>query len=183
LIRDLLDICAIDAGRLTIERAPQDPDKLVSETVETFASLASNASLQIGAHVRRPLPPVAADRGRIAQIFSNLVGNALKFTPAGGRIVIGAEHCDGEVRFSVKDTGPGIPPEDVPHLFDLYWQARSADRRGVGMGLHIAKRIVEAHGGRIWVESARGVGSTFFFTVPLAVSAEPVRASEIEAPS
>jgi signal transduction histidine kinase len=98
-----------------------------------------------------------------------LVGNAIKFTPAGGRVVLGAGAiAEREVRFAVVDTGPGIPPEQLPHIFGQYWQASRADRRGIGLGLAIAKGLVEAHGGRIWVESQVGVGSNFYFTLPAA---------------
>ena len=114
--------------------------------------------------------PVLADRDRLLQVFSNLVGNGLKFTPEGGRVRIRANlNGDRAVRFSVDDTGPGIPAESLPHLFELFWQAR--DRRatlGTGLGLSIARGIVEAHGGSISVESTPGEGSTFTFTVPVA---------------
>jgi signal transduction histidine kinase len=110
---------------------------------------------------------VLADGSRVLQVLSNLVGNAIKFTPDGGSVRIACA-ADGEsARFSVTDTGPGIPPEQIPQLFGRFWQADSADRRGVGLGLSIAKGIVEAHGGRIWVESRVGAGSTFHFTLPL----------------
>jgi len=109
---------------------------------------------------------VYADAARIQQVLSNLVGNAVKFTPRNGRVTVCAERIDGEVRFGVIDTGPGIPPEQVPHIFGRFWQAQTSDRRGIGLGLAIAKGIVEAHNGRIWVESHVGLGSTFYFTLP-----------------
>jgi signal transduction histidine kinase len=111
---------------------------------------------------------VIADAARINQVLSNLVGNAVKFTPRDGLITISAEQVDGEVRFAVIDTGPGIPAEQLPHIFGRFWQAKSSDRRGIGLGLAIAKGIVEAHSGRIWVESSVGLGSTFYFTLPVA---------------
>jgi signal transduction histidine kinase len=111
---------------------------------------------------------VLADAARIQQVLSNLVGNAVKFTPRSGRITVCAEHIDGEVRFGVIDTGPGIPAEQLPHIFGRFWQAKTSDRRGIGLGLAIAKGIVEAHNGRIWVESHVGLGSTFYFTLPAA---------------
>jgi signal transduction histidine kinase len=119
------------------------------------------------ASVADGLPAVLADAARIQQVLSNLVGNAVKFTPRQGQITVSADLLDKEVRFAVIDTGPGIPPEQVPHIFGRFWQARSADRRGIGLGLAIAKGIVEAHSGRIWVESQVGVGSTFYFTLPI----------------
>jgi len=108
-----------------------------------------------------------ADGERVLQILSNLVGNAVKFTPEGGTVTLSSAPGDGEVRFSVTDTGPGIPPEQVPHIFGAFWQARHADRRGLGLGLSIARGLVEAHGGRIWVESEPGRGASFVFTLPL----------------
>jgi signal transduction histidine kinase len=100
--------------------------------------------------------------------LSNLVGNAVKFTPRQGRITVSANRLDREVRFAVIDTGPGIAPEQVSHIFGRFWQAKSSDSRGIGLGLAIAKGIVEAHNGRIWVESQVGAGSTFYFTLPTA---------------
>jgi len=101
-------------------------------------------------------------------VFSNLVGNAIKFTPAGGRLTISAAASESEVRFEIADTGPGIPAEQLPHVFGQFWQGTRGDRRGIGLGLAIAKGIVEAHGGRIWVESQVGEGSRFYFTLPLS---------------
>ncbi|HEX2208414.1 MAG TPA: ATP-binding protein, partial [Longimicrobium sp.] len=106
-------------------------------------------------------------------------GNAVKFTPEGGTVTLGCAPGDSEVRFSVADTGPGIPPEQVPHIFGAFWQARHADRRGLGLGLSIARGLVEAHGGRIWVESEPGRGATFVFTLPLA-GADPADAADAE---
>uniref|UniRef100_UPI00398A23EB sensor histidine kinase n=1 Tax=Mycetocola sp. TaxID=1871042 RepID=UPI00398A23EB len=102
--------------------------------------------------------------------LSNLVGNALKFTPAGGSVRVGAGAEGESVRFWVSDTGKGIDPEHLPHLFERFWQARRGDRQGLGLGLSIAKAIVDAHGGRIWAESTPGTGSTFFFTLPIRAS-------------
>jgi signal transduction histidine kinase len=106
----------------------------------------------------------------VIQVLSNLVGNAVKFTPAGGTITIRAEDAPGGVRFSVSDTGVGMTPEQLSKLFGQFWQANPADRRGIGLGLSIAKGIVEAHGGRIWVESQPGVGTTFHFTLSASLA-------------
>jgi signal transduction histidine kinase len=115
------------------------------------------------------LPDVWGDRDRLRQVFENLVGNAIKFTERGGRVVVGAKPGDDEVVFWVTDTGgPGISAEDLPHVFDRFWQARRRASQGVGLGLPIAKGIIEAHHGRIWVESMLGRGSTFTFTLPTA---------------
>jgi signal transduction histidine kinase len=115
----------------------------------------------------RDLPDVWVDRERLLQVFENLIGNAMKFTQSGGRITVGAEVSQQEVHFWVKDTGAGISPEDLPHVFDRFWQAAAgAGRLGAGLGLSITKGIVEAHGGRIWVERTAGQGSHFYFSIP-----------------
>jgi signal transduction histidine kinase len=117
------------------------------------------------------LPAVCADHDRLLQVFSNLVGNAVKFTAAGGTITVAAEAHQGGVRFSVSDTGSGIAPENVPYLFDRFWQATRTDRRGIGLGLSIVKALVEAHGGHMAVESTPGHGTTFGFSIPMAAPA------------
>jgi PAS domain S-box-containing protein len=167
LIDDLLDIASIEAGKLRLERVPVSTRDLVLEAAEALSPSVRESFLELERHVEEPLPTVLADRGRILQVFSNLVGNAVKFTSAGGRVRITAERRGDEVCYSVSDTGAGIPEEHVPHVFDRFWQARRSDRRGAGQGLAIARGIVEAHGGRIWVESAPGQGSTFRFTLPV----------------
>ena len=111
---------------------------------------------------------VRADPLRVSQLVGNVVGNAIKFTPPNGTVRMQALREGDQVLVEVADTGPGLPPEDIPHLFDNFWQARRTDHRGVGLGLTIAKGVVEAHGGRIWCESAVGSGSTFYFTLPVA---------------
>jgi signal transduction histidine kinase len=118
------------------------------------------------------VPEVLGDRGRILQVFDNLIGNAIKFTRAGGRITAGATPRDDEVVFWVADTGEGIASENLPLIFDRFWQATRSGRKGAGLGLTITKGIVEAHGGHIWVESTADSGSTFFFTIPIASSAQ-----------
>ncbi|MBI4510856.1 MAG: GAF domain-containing protein [Deltaproteobacteria bacterium] len=172
LIQDLLDVTRMEAGRLSVELARVPAGQVVSESVEAQKPIASSASLELQLEVARELPEILADRDRLLQVFENLIGNAIKFTEARGRIVIGAAPRDGEVLFWVTDTGAGIAAEDLPHLFDRFWQSRKSGRRGAGLGLPIAKGIVEAHGGRIWVESTPGRGSTFFFTIPKAPQAE-----------
>jgi signal transduction histidine kinase len=168
LIEDLLDVTRIEKQGLHIERARVAPGELLADAAPLFTAAVSEASLELRTELPEALAPVLADRDRILQVFSNLLGNAVKFTPPGGRIRIGAERLDDEVRFSVADTGPGIAPMHLPRLFDRFWQERPTDRRGAGLGLYIAKGIVEAHGGRIWAESTPGRGTTFFFTLPVA---------------
>jgi signal transduction histidine kinase len=114
------------------------------------------------------LPLVQADADRLLQVLSNLLGNAIKFTPEGGQIAVRAESCGDEVQISVADTGPGIRPEDMEHLFDPFWQAERTASLGAGLGLSIVKGIVEAHGGRAWAASKLTVGTTLYVTIPVA---------------
>lgn len=167
LIGDLLDVTRIEAGRLTVTTAPVDAAELVSDAVHDAAPLAQDRSQRLTTHCREPLPKVRADRGRIAQLFGNLLGNAIKFTPTGGEVTVHAYAEDGMVHFTVVDSGPGIAPADLPHLFDRYWQARETAELGTGLGLFIARGIAEAHGGRLWAESERGAGAAFHFTLPV----------------
>ena len=171
MIQDLLDVKRMESGRLTLDAKPEAPVALINDTIDMLRPLASGSTIRMEANVDEGLPHVLADSSRIQQVLSNLVGNAVKFTPRNGRISITAEHIDGEVRFGVIDTGPGIPAEQLPHIFGRFWQARATDRRGIGLGLAIAKGIVEAHNGKIWVESHVGLGSTFYFTLPTAQTA------------
>src|SRR2546423_5422245 len=165
MIQDLLDVRRIESDRLGVDLKPESPASIVNDTVEMLRPLASGSTIRLEADIAEDLPPVVADAARIQQVLSNLVGNAVKFTPRDGRVTVCAERIDGEVRFGVIDTGPGIPPEQLPHIFGRFWQARPSDRRGIGLGLGIAKGIVEAHGGGIWVESHVVLASTFYFTV------------------
>jgi signal transduction histidine kinase len=169
LIADLLDVTRLEGGkRLPIERAPVSVTELLTEVQEIFRAQAAVASVSIEAGSQRNVEAVFADHHRVMQVLSNLLGNSLKFTPPGGTIRIDAEsHPDG-VLFTIADTGPGIPKEHLDHIFTPYWQAKRAERLGAGLGLPIAKGIVEAHGGEIWVESEPGKGTRFYFTLPAA---------------
>jgi signal transduction histidine kinase len=158
----------MESGQLWLDPRPESVSGLIADTIEMLRPLAAGSSIRVESHVVPDLPPVLADATRINQVLSNLVGNAVKFTPRNGLITVSAERVDGEIRFAVIDTGPGIPAEQLPHIFGRFWQAKASDRRGIGLGLAIAKGIVEAHKGRIWVESSVGLGSTFYFTLPLA---------------
>jgi PAS domain S-box-containing protein len=168
MIQDLLDVKRMESGRLAIDLQPEEVDVIINDMIEMLRPLAVGSSIVLESSVPEGLPPVLADSARIQQVLSNLVGNAVKFTPREGRITVCAEQVGSEIRFGVIDTGPGIPPEQVPHIFGQFWQASSSDRRGIGLGLAIAKGIVEAHKGTIWVESHVGSGSTFYFTLPTA---------------
>jgi signal transduction histidine kinase len=168
LIHDLLDVAAIEAGQLTIARSPLTVDVLVTDALELLRPLAAPKRIALVTEVPPRLPAVAADRERVLQVFSNLVGNALKFTPENGRVEIRVVIRDAVVEFAVRDSGPGIASEDLPHVFDRFWQAKKTARGGAGLGLAIAKGIIAAHGGDIHVESEPGRGSCFTFTLPVA---------------
>jgi signal transduction histidine kinase len=167
LIHQLLDAARLDAGQaLVIEPRPEPMDTLVGEALALIEPQASQKSLRLEqrltAHVLVP-----CDRGRITQVLTNLLSNAVKFTPDGGTLAVECTQADGEVRVSVRDTGPGIPESEQAHLFERHWQAQGTARQGSGLGLYIARGIIDAHGGRIWVESTPGMGSTFTFSLPL----------------
>ena len=166
LIEDLLDVSMIEAGRLSIETRPEEVAPIIEYVVQMFSTLARERSIDLYEDVSPSLPPVMCDAGRIVQALSNLVGNALKFTDAGGRVTVSAEAHEKGVIASVSDTGAGIPAEHLSLIFERYWQSPGKARiRGSGLGLAIAKGIVEAHGGRMSVESTPGKGSTFSFTL------------------
>ena len=169
MIQDLLDVGSIEAGRLSLERRTDDPFVLIHQSVALFERTAAQRSVSITTELPEDLPRVHADGERVMQVLGNLIGNAVKFVGAGGRVTIRARRLDSVVEIAVADTGPGIPAEELPRIFDRFWHARRAAAvRGTGLGLTIARGIVEAHGGRLRVESTVGVGSTFTFTLPIA---------------
>jgi signal transduction histidine kinase len=167
LIQDILDYEKVRAGTIEIQPKPEPVRQLLDDVSETMRPLAESKSQQIAVDFQAG-GSVLCDRDRILQVFSNLIGNSIKFMNAGGRIVIGCGSTATEFTFSVKDQGPGIPDQQLSNVFDRYWQARQTARQGTGLGLSIAKGIVEAHHGRIWAESKSGEGSTFYFTLPRA---------------
>jgi signal transduction histidine kinase len=184
LIEDLLDVTRLEGGkRLPVVIAPVEVSALVGDAHDLFKAEAAMKSIVLEIDVDDRLPPVSADRHRMMQVFSNLVGNAMKFTPAKGTIRVKAEREDGHVRFTVSDSGPGIPQEHLQDIFKQYWQAKRTERMGAGLGLPIAKGIVEAHGGTIWAESEPGRGTTFHFTLPLAEGASETVSAERRAES
>jgi signal transduction histidine kinase len=167
LIQDLLSVTTIEAGRLTIEPREVLVADLCREATEMLEPLAREKSITLAVDGPADLPHVRADPARMLQVFSNLVGNAVKFTPAGGSIIISTATGDGVVQCAVADTGPGIPQEQLPKIFGKFWQARRGDQRGVGLGLQIARGIVEAHGGTLGVRSEVGRGTVFSFDLPV----------------
>jgi signal transduction histidine kinase len=171
LIQDLLDVARMEGGFLPIEPGVVETRQAIADCIDAHQDLAASAFLALESDVSADVPDVWADRDRLLQVFENLIGNAIKFTGQSGSIVIGARSQDRGVQFWVRDSGMGIAEEDLPQLFDRFWQADNVRRRGTGLGLPIVKGIVEAHGGRIWVESVKGRGSIFFFTIPTAAHA------------
>jgi signal transduction histidine kinase len=167
LIEDLLDHVRLQAGRLSLDVEDVSVHTIIQDAEETFRPLADRHHVHFETTGNDGVS-VRADRTRVSQIVGNLIGNAIKFTPEQGIVKLRATPDDKQVVFQVVDDGPGIAADNISHLFDNFWQARKSDRRGVGLGLAIAKELVEAHGGKIWVESSLDHGSTFSFSLPAA---------------
>lgn len=169
LVHDLLDVHRLEAGHLQLDPSRQVPQSLIVASCRALEPLALVKSVALDfAPSNEPVPYVHADPDRIVQVLSNLIGNAIKFTPMHGRIVVSAAQYGAVVRFSVSDTGPGLSAEQCQRVFDRFWQASQTGGFGIGLGLSIAKGLVEAHGGEIWAESVPGQGATFSFTLPIA---------------
>jgi signal transduction histidine kinase len=178
LINDVLDLSKIEAGQLILSLGDYAMDEVVHAVVSAVESLAAGKKLDFEATVAPDLPPGRGDERRLTQVLLNLAGNAIKFTDAG-KVSIDARVNDGSFVVSVIDTGPGISEADQQKIFEEFQQADSSSTRtkgGSGLGLSISRRIVELHGGRLWVESVLGHGSTFSFTVPLRVERQAGRA-------
>ena len=171
LIGDLLDVVSLEAGRLAVSPAPQDAAQLVREAVDTFQPSFTDKRLTLEAQLSAGPLHATFDRERIMQVVANLLSNALKFTPAGGVVTLAAEALADGVRFAVIDSGAGIPAGELEEVFQRFHQVQTADRRGLGLGLYIARCIVEAHGGKIWAERPHGGGTAVYFTVPAAPKA------------
>ena len=171
LVEDLRELALADAGQLQINRAPSDLGALIEKTVATFAPQARVKEIAMSADIARDLPRANIDEQRIEQVLRNLIGNALRHTPANGAIMMRALIARaGLVRVSVADTGEGIAAEDLPNVFDRFYRGdkpRSRAGGGAGLGLAIARQLVRAHGGAIGVESEPGRGATFWFTLPV----------------
>ncbi len=168
LLRDLLDISTIEGGHLSIELQPCDVHDLLSEASGVVAHVAAQKSIEVTIAHTAAGTTLRCDRHRILQVFANLLGNAIKFTPSGGSVGISARADGDHVRFAVSDTGPGIEPDQVDFVFDRFWKSKDTAKAGTGLGLAICQGIVQQHGGRLWVESTMGTGTTFFFTIPKA---------------
>jgi signal transduction histidine kinase len=165
LIGDLTDAAKIRAGRLYLERQECTLQQAVEPATERMQLLSQEKGVEFTAHVPKDVLRLSVDQPRITQVLDNLLGNALKFTPPGGKITVHVKILENEAQVSVADTGPGIHNEALSRVFDPYWQGQKT-RTGMGLGLFIAKKIIESHGGRIWVESSVGRGTTFYFTLP-----------------
>lgn len=172
LVQDLLEVASLESGAMVMSPRAVQPLVLLSAADEMFAGVAQERGLELQCIRPDGTPAVSADYGRVLQVLSNLLGNAFKFTPSGGRVSLSAARAAGYVRFWVTDTGPGIERDHLPLLFDRFWQARRGHGAGAGLGLAIARSIVEAHGGQIWAESTLGEGTTFHFTLPVAQPGE-----------
>lgn len=177
LIGDLLDVTSMEAGQLSVALAANDVMRLIDDSIEAFHPAAVARKLSLSAVQVPGLLLAHFDQERILQVLGNLLSNALKFTGEGGRIELRAERDGEQIRFSVSDTGEGIPAGQLESIFERFQQVKRLDRRGLGLGLYISKCIVESHGGRIWAESTPGKGSTFHFTLNAATEAEPGLAS------
>lgn len=165
LVGDLLDVVSIEAGRLAVVPQRENATDLVRETVDAFQALAAAKKISLRTEVKAGTLLAQYDHARILQVLANLVGNAIKFTPEGGRIDLLVEAVDEGIRFAVRDTGAGIPSDRLLLVFDRFWQSAKNQQPGLGLGLYIARCIVEAHHGKIWAESSLGQGSTFYFTL------------------
>jgi signal transduction histidine kinase len=172
LIGDLLDVSRIEAGQIAREFKATSLSEVVEGSLADVQALAKEKEMELRVEVTGKLPVIHAAPHRLRQVLNNLLSNAIKFTPPQGLITISVEDKEDHLRVEVMDTGPGIPPEDLPHIFDDFVRGRDVERTGAGLGLSIARKIVEAHGGKIWVESpctADGKGSRFIFTLPQTV--------------
>jgi len=168
LIRDLLDVNRLDAGQLVVSPVAVDPSALLTDSLQTLRPLIDEKGIKLDLQIETALPKVMADPERIQQALSNLVGNAIKFSPAGSKIAVVARSDTDGVIISVLDNGQGIAAEHLPRVFDRYWQSSRTDRQGAGLGLAISKGIVEAHGGKIWLDSKPSEGTSASFSLPFA---------------
>jgi len=169
LVDDLRTLALADAGELQIEIQLMDVQDFLLGMQERFRSAADERNVEIVLYENQVCPEIQADPDRLAQIFTNLIGNALRYTPAGGQILLAAESDENEIRISVSDNGPGIPPEVLPNIFERLYRvdkARSRAEGGSGLGLAIARQLAKAHGGDLTAENNPGGGAHFVFSIP-----------------
>lgn len=165
LISDLLDVTRLEAGKLSVHLERIGANVLVKSAIATLKPIATEKQIKLVTSLAPDAGEVLADEARIHQVLSNLIGNALKFTPAGGTVKVSTKAREDRVEFCVADTGPGIPADQLPHIFKRYWQSRRTERHGAGLGLPIAKGIIAAHEGTIHAESEPGSGTQLYFTL------------------
>jgi signal transduction histidine kinase len=173
LIEDLFELSRLDAGALKLDLRVVPVDALVDEAIESVRLQGDAAAMHVESRIDPDLPPVHVDGQRIGRVLLNLLSNALHYTPPGGRIVLVAQRREGEVQISVHDSGAGIASSDLPHIFESFYRGEKSRSRlhgGAGLGLAIARGLVEAHGGRMWAESEPGTGTSVHFTVPAVAS-------------
>jgi signal transduction histidine kinase len=183
LIEDLLDASKMESGTFSIEARAEPLAPLLADALDFYRDAALSKSIAlVSEKIGSDVPEVICDRDRMLQVFSNLIGNALKFTPAEGTVTVSVALIAGEVGFSVCDNGPGIPEDAREHVFDRYWQAKQTRRGGAGLGLFIVRGIVEAHGGRVWARSADTGGACLCFTLPARASTSRERAPSPDPP-
>ena len=168
MVTELLELSRIESGRLSLDLQLVSPSELLASACKRMQVQTERAGLDLRVECRDDLPTIKIDSQRLEQVLVNLIHNAVKFTKPGGEIVLVGEAGNGEVRFGVRDTGIGIPAEDVPRIFERFYRVdKSRTGSGTGLGLSISKHILEAHKGRIWAESVEGQGSTFYFAIPI----------------
>lgn len=168
LVRDLMDVSSMESGSFAVQRKPIELRPVLEEARQRFEMSARAQEITLDCEIDPAVRSVNADRGRLLQVISNLLGNAFKFTPEGGRVTLRAQRRGHDVEIVVEDTGRGIPPTNLPRIFDRFWRGDRASRTGAGLGLAICKGIVEAHNGQIWAESTVGVGTAVHFTIAAA---------------
>ncbi|MCK4450005.1 MAG: PAS domain-containing sensor histidine kinase, partial [Anaerolineae bacterium] len=167
MVQELLELSRIESGQVPLRLKPTPVADIVLPPVERLRTQAERAGLRLTVDLPPNLPPLLADVERVQQVVTNLAHNGIKFTPSGGRVTLSAEPVGDEVVISVRDTGVGIPPDDLPRIFERFYKAdRARSGGGTGLGLAIAKHIVLAHGGRVWATSVEGKGSTFYVALP-----------------
>jgi two-component system sensor histidine kinase KdpD len=181
LVGNLLDLSRIEAGSLQPQKSWQDVEALIEDTVDRLRSVTARHHLHVD--VQAGLPPVWIDPVEIGQVIYNLVENATKYAPPDTEITLEVHRVSGALAISVRDQGPGVPPQSIPHLFDPFYRVMESRPRpqGLGLGLAIVRGLVEAHGGRVWIENRRGGGAQFTFTLPLTTASAPERPPAPEA--
>lgn len=171
IVQELLQLSKIRSGKVPLNKTIISVDELILPAVERMRLQAVRAGLTLNADVPTGLPMLSADVERMGQVLVNLIHNAVKFTPPGGKITISAERRENDMVISIQDTGVGIADQDLPRIFERFYKAdRARSGGGTGLGLSIARHIIEAHGGRIWAESLINEGSTFYFSLPIVPS-------------